>query len=129
MTAGRTEYVPPRFSPPFRVMVLAAATRGWYDASTDERLDAYLPRFRRLLERWEELGARLLASFDDDYFMAGEPGSPDFSIYICYEVDSLEVVPAMMQEVREEVDGTRLDRCFRFEAKVGRALFLARDFA
>jgi hypothetical protein len=127
--ARRSGYVPPDFAPPYRVMVLAAATRGWYDASTDERLDLYLPRFRQLLERWEKLGARLLYSFDDDFFMAGEPGNPRHSIYVLYEVDSLDVVPAMMQEVREEVDGARLDRCFRFEAKVGRALFLARDFA
>jgi hypothetical protein len=30
----------------------------------------------------------------------------------------------MIQEVREEVDGVRLDRSFRMEARIGRPLFL-----
>lgn len=121
-------YEPPRFAPPYRVLVLAAATRGWYDASSGERSEVVLPRLSAWLARWEELGARLLSSFDDDLFMAGEPGAPDFSIYLCYEIETLDVVPAMMQEVREDVDGARLDRWFRFEARVGRGLFLASDF-
>lgn len=125
--SAETGYVPPRFAAPHRVLVLAAATRGWYEASKAER-EEYLPRFAQVLRRWEELGARLLSSFDDDYFMVGEPGSPDHSIYLCYEVDSIDTVVEMLQEVREEVGGVRLDRCFRFEAKVGRPLFLASDF-
>lgn len=123
------EYVPPAYRSPHRVMVLGAATRGWYDASEQERLERYLPRLRQVLAAWEELGARLIASFDDDYFVTGEPSSADFSIYLLYEVDDPGVVAGMIQRVREEVDGVRLDRCFRFEARIGRPLFVASDFA
>lgn len=119
-------YVAPDFGPPFRVMVVAAATRGWYELSEADR-DRYIPRMREILDHWEKLGARLLLSFDDDYFVVGEPTSAQASIYLFYEVGDLTIVPAMLQEVREESNGVRLDRCFRFEARVGRALFLARD--
>ncbi|MGH3046948.1 MAG: hypothetical protein ACRDNC_08095 [Gaiellaceae bacterium] len=123
------KYVPPEFGPPYRVLVLVAATRGWYDAPPTERAELALPRFAAWLARWEEAGARLVSSFDDDLFMAGEPGGGEASIYLCYEVPSLDIVPALIQEVREEVDGARLDRWLRFEARVGRALFLASDSA
>jgi hypothetical protein len=123
------KYVRPEFGAPYRVLVLVAATRGWYDAPPDEREELALPRFAAWLARWEAEGARLVSSFDDDLFMAGEPGSGEASIYLCYDVPSLDIVPALMQEVREEVDGGRLDRWLRFEARVGRPLFLASDRA
>lgn len=119
-------YVAPDFGAPFRVMVVGAATQGWYELSEADR-DLYIPRLRKMLEHWEGLGARLLLSFDDDYFVVGEPGSAQASIYLFYEVDDVAVVPAMLQAVREESDGVRLDRCFRFEARVGRPLFVAAD--
>lgn len=122
------QYVPPAYKSPHRVMVLGAATRGWYDATEEQRLEHYLPRFRQMLASWEDMGAKLIASFDDDYFVTGEPASADFSIYLLYEVEDPGIVAAMIQQMREEVDGARLDRCFRFEARIGRALFLASDF-
>lgn len=122
------EYVPPVYRPPHRVMVRAAATRGWYDASQEERVERYLPRFRQVLARWTEIGARHIASFDDDYFVTGEPSGFGSSIFLLYDVDDPSVVAAMIQEVREEIDGVRLDRCFRFDARIGRPLFLAPDF-
>lgn len=122
------KYVHPELGPPYRVLVLVSATRGWYDATAVEREQSALPRFASWLARWEDAGARLLSSFDDDLLMAGEPGRGQPSIYLCYETPSLELVAAQMQEVREEVDGARLDRWFRFEARVGRGLFVASDF-
>jgi hypothetical protein len=117
------EYVPPAFQPPYRVMLFAAAAHGWYQASEDER-KRILIRLGGFFDEWEERGARLLYSFDDDYFVTGQPSSLDYAIYVQYEVDSLDVVAGMLQRVREEVDGVRLDRSFRMEARVGRPLFL-----
>lgn len=88
-------YAPPDFSPPYRVLVRGAATRGWYEAPAAERSERILPLLERWLARWGDLDA----------------------------------VPALMQEVRDEVDGASLDRWFRFEARVGRPLFLAGDAA
>jgi hypothetical protein len=121
-------YVAPQAGDRYRVLVLIAATRGWYDAAAEEREQRALPRFAAWLARWDALGARLLSSFDDDLFMAGEPAGGAASIYLCYDVPSLDIVPALLQEAREDVDGARLDRWFRFEARPGRGLFLASDF-
>ena len=118
------EYVPPAFEPPYRVMLFAAAAHGWYQATDDVERDRILARLRAFFGEWEERGARLLYSFDDDYFVTGQPSSLDYAIYVQYEVDSLDVVVAMIQRVREEIDGVRLDRSFRMEARVGRPLFL-----
>ena len=118
------EYVPPAFEPPYRVMLFAAAAHGWYRAADDAERERILARLGAFFDEWEERGARLLYSFDDDYFVTGQPSSLDYAIYVQYEVDSLDVVAAMIQRVREEVDGVRLDRSFRMEARVGRPLFL-----
>jgi hypothetical protein len=117
------EYVPPAFEPPYRVMLFAAAAHGWYQAAEPER-ERILARLGAFFDEWQAAGARLLYSFDDDYFVTGQPSSLDYSIYVQYEVDSLDVIAAMIQRVREEVDGIRLDRSFRMEARVGRPLFL-----
>lgn len=120
-------YVDPEPGAPYRVLLTIAATRGWYEASTADREQLALPRFSAWLARWEAAGARLLSSFDDDLFAAGEPVGGGATIYLCYDVPSLDVVPPLLHEVRVEVDGARLDRWFRFEARAGRALFLASD--
>jgi hypothetical protein len=117
------QYVPPAFEAPYRVMLFAAAAHGWYQAADDER-ERILARLTAYFAEWESRGARLLYSFDDDYFVTGQPSSLDYSIYVQYEVDSLDVVAAMIQQVREEVHGIRLDRSFRMEARIGRPLFL-----
>jgi hypothetical protein len=118
------EYVPPTFEPPYRVMLFAAASHGWYQAADQSEKERILARLRAYFEEWTERGARLLYSFDDDYFVTGQPSSLDYSIYVQYEVDTLDVVAAMIQRVRDEVDGVRLDRSFRMEARIGRPLFL-----
>jgi hypothetical protein len=122
------KYVEPASGGRYRVLVLISATRGWYEAPAAERENVALPRFAAWLARWEALGARLLSSFDDDLFKAGEPAGGATAIYLCYEVPSLDIVPTLLHEVREEVDGARLDRWLRFEARPGRGLFLAADF-
>jgi hypothetical protein len=118
------QYVPPAFVPPYRVMLFAAAAHGWYQATDESERERILARLGAFFDEWEAAGARLLYSFDDDYFVTGQPSSLDYSIFVQYEVDSLAVVAAMIQRVREEVDGIRLDRSFRMEARVGRPLFL-----
>ena len=118
------KYVPPEFGPPYRVMLFAAAAHGWYQAPDRAARETILARLRAWLAEWEEAGARLLYSFDDDYFVTGQPSSLEYSIYVQYEVDDLGVVARMIQRVREEVDGIELGRSFRMEARIGRPLFL-----
>lgn len=118
-----TEFVMPSLAPPYRVLLLGAATHGWAVAPDAERREQALPRLIATMQSWMSMGARLITTFDDDLFMVGEPRSTGFSWYLVFEVDALDTVTAMINSFREPRDGVRLDRWFRLEARVGRAFF------
>jgi len=107
-----------------RAILLGAMTSAWYDLGSDDERARVLDRFRKLVEEWQELGARVVATLDDDLLMVGEPGSPTFTFYLLFDVDDFQVVIDMIQRLREPVDGIRMDRYARFEARVGRPFFL-----
>jgi hypothetical protein len=117
-------YVPPSFDPPYRVILLVAAGDGWYQAEDAAARERVLARLRAFFDGWADGGATLLGSFDDDYFVVGQPSSLGWSIFVLYEVPSLDLVVERINSTREEVDGARLDRAFRMEVRVGRNLFL-----
>lgn len=118
------DFVPPEVPKPYRAILLGAATNGWFEASDEDRRQKVLPRFRQMLEEWKGMGAKVLATLDDDLFMVGQPGAPDFTWYLIFEIPSLEALAAMIQGVRKTVDGVRLDRYIRIEARLGRPFFL-----
>ncbi len=118
------EFVVPEVPKPYRVILLGAATEGWFAASDQERREKVLPRFREMIEEWSGLGAKCLATLDDDLFMVGQPGAPDFTWYLIFEVPSLESLAAMIQCVRRSVNDVRLDKYIRIEGRLGRAFFL-----
>lgn len=107
-----------------RVILLGAMTSAYYEATDEEKETRILPRFKQLVDEWKELGARPLGSLDDDLFMVGEPGSPNFTFYLLFDIDRSETVAAMIQRIRESVGGVRMDRYVRFEAHIGRPFFL-----
>jgi hypothetical protein len=122
--ASRAPYVPPTFAPPYRVLLMSAATDGWFQRPDNSMRELVVARMRRFFREWEERGATLLASVDDDYFLVGQPTSLEYTIFLIYEVPTLDIVADLIASVREDVDGVRLDRYFRFEARVGRQLFV-----
>jgi hypothetical protein len=113
------EYTTPTFEPPYRVLVLAASSDGWYGASADDRASA-LDLFARLLERIGVAGARLVGSFDDDLFATGQPLSLPYSIYALYDVDDLGAIVQMVHDLRT----SELGHMLRLEVRIGRPLFL-----
>ena len=117
-------YEPPQLETPMRVMFFAACRESWYAASDEERESSALPILKTVLDRWQESGLRLIASFDDDYFLVGQPGSLQHSIFILMETDSVETVVAALNLLRTTIDGLRADKYYRFEARLGRKLFL-----
>jgi hypothetical protein len=121
---GLAPYVPPNFSPPYRVLLMSAATEGWFQRPDNSVREPVIARMRHFFREWEERGATLLASMDDDFFLVGQPTSLEYTIFLIYEVPSLDLVADLVQSVREEVEGVRLDKYFRFEARVGRQLFV-----
>ena len=118
------EFVVPEVPKPYRVILLGAATNGWFEASDEERREKVLPRFNEMIEEWREMGANVLATIDDDLFMVGQPGAPDFTWYLIFEIPSLEVLAAMIHCVRRTSNGVRLDRYIRIEGRIGRPFFL-----
>ncbi|MBN9063317.1 MAG: hypothetical protein BGP06_07905 [Rhizobiales bacterium 65-9] len=118
------DFVPPEVPKPYRAILLGAATNGWFEASDEERREKVLPRFRQMIDEWKGMGAKVLATLDDDLFMVGQPGAPDFTWYLIFEIPSLEALAAMIQCLRKTVDGVRLDRYIRIEARLGRPFFL-----
>ncbi len=124
-----TGWEPQSFRPPFRVMVVGCGTSAFVDASDADRADVFLPRFGRMLEEWEELGARLVGSFCDDVFQMGETDAPFWAWYLIFELDSLDTAAAMIQASRQTVGGVRLDRWIRLELRLGRPFFAREESA
>jgi hypothetical protein len=120
------EWDPVGIHRPYRIMVAGAALENFFAASAEEKADCVMPRFRGILAEWEALGARVVASMCDDVFQVGPTDSTHWAWYLLFDVDDLDVAAAMIQATREEVDGVRGDRYFRFELRVGRP-FWARE--
>ena len=105
---------------PHRILVLGGGLPAYFDASEDEKRDVFLPRFKALLTEWEELGARVVASFCDDVLQVGPAAPGSWAWYLIFEVDELDTAAAMIDLVRREQDGVRLDRYIRLEVRIGR---------
>ena len=127
MPVSEVEMVYPSATSTLRAVLLGAMTSAYYEAGDDLRRTRILPRFKQLVEEWRELGVSILATVDDDLLMVGEPRSTGYTFYIVVEVARLEDVTAMIQRIRETVDGVRMDEYLRFEARVGRPFFLLED--
>jgi hypothetical protein len=104
---------------PYRVMAVGRATTAFFAAPEEEKETQFFPRFRQMLAEWEGLGARVIASFCDDVLQVG-PNRQPWAWNLIFEVDDLDVAAAMVQAVREPVDGVRLDRYLELEVRVGR---------
>jgi len=113
------EYTEPDFDPPYRVLVLVASTDGWYGATMDER-EAATDELGAILRESEDAGARLIASFDDDLFLTGQPAPLPYSIFVLYDVDDLSVVVHLVHRLRT----SHVAKYLRLEARVGRPLFV-----
>jgi hypothetical protein len=111
---------------PHRILVLGGGLPAYFEASEDEKRDVFLPRFKALLVEWEELGARVVASFCDDVLQVGPAAPGAWAWYLIFEVDELETAATMVDLVRREQGGVRLDRYVRFEVRIGRP-FWARE--
>src|SRR5882762_6832406 len=109
-----------------RILVLGGGLPAYFEASEEEKRDVFLPRFRALLAEWEELGVQVVASFCDDVLQVGPVTPNSWAWYLIFDVESLDTAAKMIELVRTDVDGVRLDRYVRFEARVGRP-FWARE--
>lgn len=103
-------------------MVVGCALESFFAVSEEEKEARFMPRFKQVLAEWEELGARVIASFCDDVLQVG-PNDHPWAWNLIYEVDDLDTAAAMAQAVREPVDGVRLDSYVKLELRIGRPFF------
>lgn len=113
---------------PYRVMLAGAPLESFFSASEEEKNEQFMPRFVAVLAKWEERGARVVASFCDDVLTVAPPRTADFVWHLIFDVDDLDIVAAMISDVRTAENGVRLDRYIAFEARIGRP-FWAREEA
>ena len=111
---------------PYRVMLMGAPLERYFGLSRDEQTDRFLPGFKRMLAAWEENGAEVVGSITDDLLNVGPPRTLDFVWFLLFDVPSVDVVAAMINELRTEIDGVRMDEYIRWEARIGRP-FYARE--
>jgi hypothetical protein len=109
-----------------RILVLGGGLPAYFEASEEEKRSVFQPAFRRMLADWEAAGAHVVASFCDDLLQVGPAARGRWPWYLVFEVDDLDVAIAMMNRVRAEIDGVRMDRYVEFEVRVGRP-FWARE--
>lgn len=108
---------------PYRVMMMGAPLASFFTISEQERIDRFLPGFGKMLAAWEEMGAEVVGSITDDLLNVGPPNTLDHVWFLLYDVPSLDVVSTMINFVRADQDGTRLDKYIRWEARIGRPFF------
>lgn len=111
---------------PYRVMMMGAPLDQFFLLTAQEKAERFLPGFKRMLANWEKMGAEVVASITDDLLTVGAPRSLDYVWFLLFDVQSLDTVAAMVNEVRSEADGIRLDQYIRWEARIGRP-FYARE--
>jgi hypothetical protein len=73
-------------------------------------------------------GIRVLGTLDDDELMVGSSPTWPWTAYILADAPNLEAVTAVCNLVREsEVEGARLWKYMKIEARVGRRLFYGNE--
>jgi hypothetical protein len=98
-----------------------------------EEDEATLPdRIAAIQEAFSDLGGRfglrVLGTMDDDELMVGHSGGWPWTCYILADCPNLGAVTAVCNIVRDaSVNGARLWKYLKIEARVGRRLFFGND--
>lgn len=106
--------------------MMGAPLERYFGLTPEEKEGTFLPGFKRMLASWEEMGATVVASITDDLLEVGPPRTLDHVWYLLFDVDSIDVVAAMINNVRSDQEGVRMDAYVRWEARIGRP-FYARE--
>lgn len=116
---SRVTHGAPEVPTPLRVYMTFEST-GWFETTQEEKETKILPKLKEVVASWNDLGVKLLATFDRDILTAGYAGPTSWHACFIYDVPDLQTVTNMTHSFR----ATGLDRYFRLEAKIGRPFFL-----
>lgn len=109
-----------------RVLFCFGVTQSFFEADP-----ASVPAIAKAItEAFDDLagrfGVRVLGTMDDDELMVGSSVVWPWTAYVLADVPDLETVAKVTNILREaEVEGARLWKYLRVEARVGRPLFFA----
>ena len=111
-----------------RVLFCFGVTQSFFEAEPDS-----VPGIAAAItEAFADLGSRfgvsVLGTMDDDELQVGASAAWPWTAYVLADVPDLETVAKVTNLLREtEVDGARLWKYLRVEARVGRPLFFANE--
>jgi len=111
-----------------RVLFCFGVTQSFFEAEP-----ASVPRIAAAItEAFADLGGRfgvrVLGTMDDDELLVGASVAWPWTAYVLADVPDLETVTNVANLLREtEVEGARLWKYLRVEARVGRPLFFANE--
>ena len=111
-----------------RVLFCFGVTQSFFEADPTgipAIIDAITEAFADLRGRF---GVEVLGTLDDDELSVGASTAWPWTAYVLADVPDLETVAKVTNVLREvEVDGSRLWKYLRVEARVGRPLFFANN--
>ena len=111
-----------------RVLFCFGVTQSFFEAepaSVPTIVKAITDAFADLGGRF---GVRVLGTMDDDELMVGASAAWPWTAYVLADVPDVETVAKVTNILREtEVEGARLWKYLRVEARVGRPLFFANE--
>jgi hypothetical protein len=111
-----------------RVLYCFGVTQSFFDAEPGS-----VPRIAEVItEAFANLGGRfgvrVLGTMDDDELQVGASAAWPWTAYVLADVPDLDTVTKVTNLLREtEVDGARLWKYMRVEARVGRPLFFGNE--
>jgi hypothetical protein len=111
-----------------RVLFCFGVTQSFFETDPEA-----VPRIAKAIteaftDLWGRFGVRVLGTMDDDELQVGASVAWPWTAYVLADVPDLETVAKVTNLLREtEVEGARLWRYLRVEARVGRPLFFANE--
>jgi hypothetical protein len=111
-----------------RVLFCFGVTQRFFDAEPES-----VPRIAAAItEAFADLGGRfgvrVLGTMDDDELQVGASAAWPWTAYVLADVPDLQTVAKVTNVLREaEIEGARLWKYLRIEARVGRPLFFANE--
>jgi hypothetical protein len=107
---------------PWRLIVRGAFQDAWSVAPQEEK-DRVFQAWMDVHRAWVDLGARPIATIDDELSMVGQPRARLWNFYSIWEIPDPALVYELMNLFRVEDPGViRLDRYFSIETVVGKPI-------
>jgi hypothetical protein len=108
-----------RLHKPYRVLMCGYPQANWFTAPAQDVEQLARPYLQAVLAKWEQLGARVIGSLFDDALTVGLSRADRPFCYLLFDVDSLDIVAAMVTSAYPLDSGTDLDTGMSWEARIG----------